>query len=93
MTFDQALQATPLVAQIFFMGVGLLVGCLPALVIWSKMEEWEARVRSSERIRQIREEYIKELQDLSKRERDQFHKFTMDLLTEEPPKPTHKDLN
>jgi hypothetical protein len=93
MTFDQALQATPLVAQIFFIAVGAIFGLIPSLMIWSRLEEWKARFHGEKKILKIREEYIKELQELAQRDRDRFHKLTLDLLTEETPKSANLDLN
>lgn len=80
MTFNEAIGATPLVAQLFFTGVGIIVGCLPALFIWQKIELYRSEVRLAKKIVGIKEELIQQLQASSQEERVRFHKFTLELL-------------
>ena len=92
MTFDEALKATPLIAQIFFMGCGALLGCLPALFIWRKIEEYRSEARLANKILKIKEEYVQQLQTRSQEERDRFNRFALGLL-EDPSKPADTRLN
>jgi hypothetical protein len=92
MTFDEALKITPLVSQLFFMGVGVLFGLVPVVLIWVRVENYKSEARLAKRILRIKEEYIQHLQTRSQEDRDRFHKLTIGLL-ELPPSPTDTRLN
>jgi hypothetical protein len=91
MTFDEAVKATPLIAQFFYMGVGALLGLVPAIILWVKVLEARSKARLANRILKIKEEYVQQLQTSSREERDRFNKFALGLL--EDPKPTNINLN
>lgn len=92
MTFDEALKATPLIAQFFFTGCGILLGCLPSLFIWQKIEMYRSEARLARKILDLKENYIQHLQTRSQEERDRFTKFAIELL-EDPSNPTDTQLN
>jgi hypothetical protein len=92
MTFNEAIGATPLIAQLFFTGIGLIVGCLPALFIWQSIEWYRSEIRVAKKIVDIKEEVIQQLQASSQEERARSHRFTVALL-DLPTNPTDTRLN
>lgn len=92
MTFDEALKATPLIAQFVFMGVGFVIGLVPIIFIWGNVENYKSEARLAKKILKIKEEYIQQLQASSQEERTRFQKFAIRLL-DIPTTPTDTRLN
>ena len=74
MTLNEALGATPLVAQLLFTGVGIFIGIVPLLFVWERIEVFKSETRLAKKILDIREEYIQHLETRSQEERDRFRK-------------------
>lgn len=73
------------------MGVGMICGVVPAVIIWAKVEEARSQARIANKILKIKDEYIEQLQTHSREESARFTRFAMGLLEE--PKPTDTRLN